>query len=144
MRVPYTSPAQTRRRFEPAGGTYHIVAVHAEEVVGFVELLTYPEAPRHRHVAEASLVVTRSDWQGRGVGRSLMSAIVELADHWLNIERLSLVAFTENHHAIRLYEDLGFVIEGTMPSYGFGEGRWMDAYMMGRLRPKPVQPTLPV
>ena len=27
-----------------------------------------------------------------------------------------------------------FAIEGTMPRTGFGDGGWMDAHVMGRLR----------
>jgi RimJ/RimL family protein N-acetyltransferase len=50
------------------------------------------------------------------------------------LTRLGLFAFTDNTHAVWLYERVGFVIEGTMPRMGFGAGVWMDAYMMGRLR----------
>ena len=39
-----------------------------------------------------------------------------------------------NTHAVKLYEQAGFAIEGTMPRTGFGAGGWMDAHVMGRLR----------
>lgn len=65
-----------------------------------------------------------------------MEAMIDLADHWLNLERLGLTVFTDNTHAIRLYEDLGFDHEGTMPRYGFGPHGWMDAHQMGRLHPR--------
>jgi L-amino acid N-acyltransferase YncA len=68
-----------------------------------------------------------------GGGSGERDTMVELADNWLNLARLSLFVFTDNAHAIRLYERAGFVIEGTMPRRGFGAGAWMDAYMMGRL-----------
>jgi L-amino acid N-acyltransferase YncA len=33
-----------------------------------------------------------------------------------------------------MYEDLGFAHEGTMPRFGYGNGEWMDACLMARLR----------
>jgi L-phenylalanine/L-methionine N-acetyltransferase len=103
-------------------------------VVGFGELITYPDEPRYRHTGEINMVATRADSLGKGVGRALMAAMIDLADNWLNLTRLSLIVFTDNTHAIGLYERLGFAIEGTMPRAGYGDGKWMDAHMMGRLR----------
>jgi L-phenylalanine/L-methionine N-acetyltransferase len=111
-----------------------LVAEAEERVVGLGELITYPDEPRHRHAGEINMVATHADWIQRGVGRALLDAIVDLADNWLNLTRLALFVFTDNTQAIRLYERVGFVIEGTMPRMGFGAGVWMDAHMMGRLR----------
>lgn len=60
--------------------------------------------------------------------------MVDLADNWLNLARLTMIVFTGNTHAVKLYEAAGFAIEGTMPRTGFGDGGWMDAHVMGRLR----------
>ncbi len=51
-------------------------------------------------------------WQGRGVGRALMEAAVDLADNWLSLTRLELTVFADNAPAIRLYERVGFEVEG--------------------------------
>ena len=53
----------------------------------------------------------RDDWQRKGVGTALMQAAVDLADKWLNLERLELEVYTDNVPAIRLYEKFGFTIE---------------------------------
>ncbi|HMR66031.1 MAG TPA: GNAT family N-acetyltransferase, partial [Anaerolineae bacterium] len=74
------------------------------------------------------------DWQGRGVGTALMQAAVDLADKWLNLTRLELNVFTDNALAIRLYEKFGFTIEGTQVDYAFRDGRYIDSYLMARLR----------
>jgi putative acetyltransferase len=134
MRVPYAPFQQTRERLTPTRGTYQLVAEAEGQVVGFGELITYPDEPRHRHVGEINMVATHADWTQKGVGRALLEAMIELADNWLNLARLSLIVFTDNTHAIRLYERLGFAIEGTMLRMGFGAGAWMDAHLMGRLR----------
>jgi len=134
MRLPFAGLHQTSERLSPRVGTYQVVAEADAEVVGFGELITQPEHPRHSHVGDLNLVATRADAVGRGVGRTLTEALIDLAENWLNLRRLSLIVFSDNQHAIRLYQHLGFEIEGTMRRFGYGNGAWMDAIMMGRLR----------
>lgn len=135
MRLPYQSVAYTRQRFEAAEGVIQLVATADDEVVGFAELITHPRAPRHRHAAEISMIMVREGWQHQGIGRQLMAAMVDLAEQWLQITRLSLVVWADNERAIRLYRQMGFEIEGTMPEYVFRAGSYIDAYLMGRLSP---------
>jgi L-phenylalanine/L-methionine N-acetyltransferase len=138
MRVPFSGIQVTRDRLAPKDGIYQLVAEIEGHVVGFAELLTEPNEPRQRHVGDLNMVATHADWLGRGVGRALSEAIVDLCFNWLNLSRLGLIVFTDNTAAIKLYESLGFTVEGTMPRLGFGSGGWMDAQMMGLLRePQP-------
>jgi L-phenylalanine/L-methionine N-acetyltransferase len=137
MRVPHAPLHQTRERLAPTRGIYQLVAECDGRVVGFGELVTHPDEARMRHVGEVNMVATHADWTGKGVGRALLEAMIDLADNWLNLARLALFVFTDNTHAVRLYERLGFAIEGTMPRMGFGAGGWMDAYLMGRLHDRP-------
>jgi L-phenylalanine/L-methionine N-acetyltransferase len=134
MRVPYAGLHQTKERLTPRLGTYQIVAEVAGDVVGFGELVTEPEHPRYGHVGDLNMVATRADSVGQGVGRKLAESLIDLAENWLNLRRLSLIVFSDNQPAIRLYESLGFEVEGTMRRFGYGNGAWMDAIMMGRLR----------
>ena len=60
---------------------------------------------------------------------------VPCSDDWLNVRRLGLVVFADNDRAIRLYETLGFQREGVMRELGFKRGTYVDAVVMGRLRP---------
>jgi putative acetyltransferase len=75
--------------------------------------------------------------QGRGIGRALMAAVIDLADNWYNLRRLELEVYTDNDVAIRLYQRFGFIIEGTHRSYAYREGAFVDAYSMARLRDEP-------
>jgi putative acetyltransferase len=134
MRVPLAPLQHTRDRLAPQPGVYQLVAVADERVVGFGELVTHPLEPRHRHVGEVNLVATHRDWGGQGIGTALMTTMLDLADNWLNLTRVGLIVFTDNTHAVRLYERLGFTIEGTMRRLAFGAGGWMDAHVMGRIR----------
>ncbi len=59
-------------------------------------------------------IAVRPDWRGRGIGRSLLSALVASA----SVEghpRLSLCTERGNARALHVYESLGFRIVGSVP-----------------------------
>lgn len=134
LQVPFSSAEVWRRRLaEPPEGMIGLVACVDDEVVGQLGLHMFPDRPRRRHVAQIGMAV-RDDWQGKGVGTALMQAAVDLADKWLNIERLELDVYTDNEPAIRLYKKFGFVVEGTASRYAFRDGEYIDSYYMARLK----------
>jgi putative acetyltransferase len=133
MRLPHAAARETAERLTPRSGTIHLVADIDGRPVGVLELVTWPDEPRHRHVGEVNLVAVHPECAGRGAGRALMEAAIELADDWLNLRRLSLVVFVDNAIAIEMYRRLGFVVEGTMVGYGFKRGKYVDAHAMARL-----------
>jgi len=134
MRVPHAAASETTERFAPRSGTIHLVADVDGCAVGLLELVTWPDQPRHRHVGEINLVAVHPRWTGRGAGRALMTAALELADDWLNLRRVSLVVFVDNDVALAMYRRLGFIVEGTLVEYGFKRGNYVDAHVMSRLR----------
>ena len=134
LQLPFPSAEQWRKRLaEPPEGLFSLVACADTEVIGQLGLHTFPHSPRRRHVGQLGMAV-RDDWQGKGVGTALMQAAVDLADKWLNLERLELDVYTDNEAAVRLYKKFGFVIEGTLVRFAFRDGRYVDAYTMARLR----------
>ena len=96
MRLPHAAARETVERLAPRAGTHHLVADMDGRPVGVLELVTWPDEPRHRHAGEVNLVAVHPNWAGRGAGRALMKAAVEFADDWLNLRRLSLVVFVDN------------------------------------------------
>ncbi len=136
MRLPYQAKSQTEERLQDREGAIRLVAAEAEAgVVAFLELLTYPSVARHRHVGMINLVAVHEGHQGRGVGRGMMDAAIDLADNWLQLKRLELFVWTTNESAVRLYKSLGFEQEGTLRDWVFQDGRFLDAYLMARLNP---------
>jgi putative acetyltransferase len=134
LQLPYPSHEQWRQRLAKTGdGTYHLVAVAGDRVVGMLSVHTFPERPRRHHVGVIGITV-HDEWQGKGVGTALMRAGVDLADKWLNLTRLELEVYTDNESAIRLYERFGFELEGTLRQHAFRDGHYVDAYTMARLR----------
>lgn len=135
LQLPFPTAERWRKVLaEPAEGTFDLVACVDSEVVGQLFLGTFPNKPRRRHAGQIGMSV-RDDWQGRGVGAALMQAAVDLADRWLNLNRLELEVYTDNEPAVRLYKKFGFAIEGTMIRYGYRDGQFVDVYAMARLRP---------
>jgi putative acetyltransferase len=110
-----------------------LVAVVGDRVVGMIGVQTFPNRPRKRHVGTIGMGV-HDEWQGRGIGAALMRAALDLADKWLNLLRMELEVYTDNEAAIRLYERFGFEREGTRRQDAFRDGRYVDSYMMARLR----------
>ncbi len=79
-------------------------------------------------------MAVRDDCQSRGAGTALMKAAIDFAENWLNLARLELEVFVDNVSAMRLYEKLGFTIEGTMADFAFRDGQYVDTHIMARLR----------
>lgn len=134
LKLPFPSVEKWRKRLaEPPEGLFGLVACVEQEVVGQLDLYTFPHKPRRRHAGQIGMAV-RDDWQGQGIGTALMQAAIDLADKWLNLTRLELEVFADNAPAVRLYEKCGFTIEGTLVDYAFREGQYVDVYQMARLR----------
>jgi len=135
LQLPYTSRELWRQRLaEPDDGTYQLVAVVGDRVVGVLGVHTFPNKPRRRHAGAIGMGV-HDEWQGKGIGTALMRAALDLADKWLNLTRLELEVYTDNEAAIRLYEQFGFEREGVLRQHAFRDGRYVDSYLMARLRP---------
>ena len=78
------------------------------------------------HVLTDLTVAVDPDWQGRGVGSALFQALIETARAMTPpIHRIELWTGAANLGAQRLYQRLGFKIEGRM----IGRGRYPDGHV---------------
>jgi L-phenylalanine/L-methionine N-acetyltransferase len=135
LQLPYATIEDWEKKL--AGGTAadHVLGVFVgEDMIAMGGVHGYPNHPRRQHAANLGLCV-RDDWQRQGVGGELFDALVALADGWLNLWRLELTVFADNAHAIRLYENRGFTVEGHFRGYALRDGRWTDALSMARWKP---------
>ena len=135
MRLPHHSLEYVEKRIEPSDSTIKLVACVENEVIGYGELATHPDAPRHRHAADINLIAVNSSWLGKGVGGAILRAMLDLADHWMQVTRIGLIVWSSNENAISLYQKHGFELEGTLRQFVFKEGRYEDALLMARIRP---------
>lgn len=135
LQLPYPSLELWRKRLsEPSGGSYNLVAVIEGKVVGQLGLQTFPNSPRRKHAGNLGMGV-HDNRQGKGIGKALLGACIDLADNWLNLIRLELEVYTDNEPAIRLYKSFGFEQEGTLHQYAFRDDGYVDSYLMARIRP---------
>jgi L-phenylalanine/L-methionine N-acetyltransferase len=70
LRVPFAPLQQTRERLAPARGICQLVAEAEERVVGFGELITFPDDPRERHVGDVNMVATHPTGPARASSRA--------------------------------------------------------------------------
>ncbi len=115
-----------------------LVALSAHEVVGMANLHILQPSPRRGHVRGLGIAVSPK-WQGRGVGRQLMSRLLDWADNWGAVLRIELWVHADNEPAITLYRSLGFAQEGRHIAYALKSGRYVDSISMARLHPDPPQ-----
>jgi putative acetyltransferase len=88
---------------------------------------------KRRHTGDVGIGV-HDEYVGRGIGRALLEALLDLADNYLGLKRVELDVIVDNETGIHLYESLGFEREGIKRSAMFRDGRFVDLLMMGRVR----------
>lgn len=115
----------------PQPGRHILVGEFEGQVVGIVGLTVEPH-PRMNHVASFGISVD-TDFQGRGFGKKLLEAIIDLSENWLMLVRLELGVIVDNEKAIALYESLGFVKEGVKKYAIKRNGVYVDEYIMARI-----------
>jgi len=109
-----------------------IVAENAHgEVVGWGSLNVFNAREAYRHVADISVYAERT-WRGKGVGRTLLSRLVELGRQH-GFHKLVLSAFPTNTGGMALYEKLGFRTVGIYKEQGLLDGKWVDTIVMEKL-----------
>jgi phosphinothricin acetyltransferase len=108
-----------------------VVAEQAGEVVGFASLSPYKERAAYRTTVEDSVYVRR-DQQGRGVGRALLTYVVDLAAaSGFHAVMARIEGGSEASRA--LHAACGFELVGIEREVGRKFGRWLDIALMQRL-----------
>ena len=82
-----------------------------------------------RHVGGIGIAI-RDGWRGVGLGRILMARILE----WMRargLRKAELAVFATNERARRLYESLGFEVEGVRQRHALIRGAYVDEILMG-------------
>lgn len=134
LQLPSLTLATARKRLEARSDSSHVLAaVMGDRVVGQGWLQVM--GGRRSHVGQPGVAVHEDYW-GRGIGKALLTALIDLGDNWLGLTRLELEVYADNAAAIHLYEKAGFVLEGTKRQYAMRDGVLIDAYVMARLRPQ--------
>lgn len=133
LQLPYQSDELWEKRIASSSdNNISLVAVDCDEVIGQLSLIIFAR-PRRKHVATFGMGVSKKSL-GKGVGFKLLEAVLDMTDNWLNITRVELEVYTDNEPAIMLYKKMGFVVEGTAKNYAFKNGRYVDSFLMARIK----------
>ncbi len=129
-----TEYSDTQEEFQKSKpGVHRLVGVCAGQVVAYGLLRQYQRA-RLTHTGEPGLYVHPDFW-GKGIGTQMMEKLLDLADNWLPIWRLTLETFSNNEASAHLAEKFGFEREGLKQKVAFGNGRFQDTILYARLNP---------
>jgi putative acetyltransferase len=128
---PFTSVAHFRAWIDGAGpNKFEIVAANKNAIAGFAGLFLCGE--NRKHVGSVVLFV-HDQFQRRGIGSSLLRAVVAAADRVFRLRRVELTVISDNHRAIDLYRRFGFEIEGRHDCFARRGGEYIDVYTMSRV-----------
>jgi putative acetyltransferase len=132
LALPSNRIDETRARIASLGPNDHsFLAVVDGQVVGMAGL--HVATGKLRHTAGIGMSV-HDRFQGRGIGRKLLSALLDIADNYLGLVRVELEVFPDNTRAIKLYESCGFQHEGRKRKHVWRHGEFQDILIMGRVR----------
>ncbi|MBX3619650.1 MAG: N-acetyltransferase [Rhizobacter sp.] len=110
----------------------------AGTLLGFASYGTFRAWPAYKYSVEHSIYIHR-DHRGKGLGRTLLQAIVEAARE-REVHTLIGGIDAANAASIALHRALGFEHAGTIRQAGFKFGRWLDLAFYQRLLDTPAQP----
>ncbi len=83
----------------------------------------------HRHGELGILIGEKSAW-GQGHGTDACKLLVQYAFEKLNLRKVWLAVFSNNPGAIRVYEKLGFEVEGRLREHVYTDGKFADKLLM--------------
>lgn len=113
------------------GGHAQFVAWDGQRVLGWADAIPlWADGLRHR--AQFGMGV-RAAFRGQGLGRRLAVAVLEQVRQQGRLARIDLEVRADNAAAVRLYESLGFVIEGRRAKGLCHRGVFFETLEMGLL-----------
>ena len=84
--------------------------------------------------AELGILIGDKTYWDKGYGTDTLRTLLRHAFETLNLNRVSLRVFESNQRAIKVYERVGFIMEGRLREDRFSQGRFEDTLIMGILR----------
>ena len=122
--------AARHARLDEAGYPY-LVAASPDGVLGYAYGAPFRDRPAFRFTVEDSIYV-HPDQHGRGIGRSLLAALIEAATARGFRQMVAVVGDGANARSIALHTKAGFTSCGLLKAFGWKAGRWLDCVLMQR------------
>jgi RimJ/RimL family protein N-acetyltransferase len=84
--------------------------------------------------AELGIMIGNKDYWDKGCGTLVMKLMLKHGFEVLNLNRIYLLVKSNNPRAIRCYEKVGFMHEGSMRQAEYQDGKYFDLIMMSVLK----------
>lgn len=108
-----------------------LVATYEDKVIGNIEIRT-PSNSKNKHTALIGMGVIKA-WRGKGIGTFLMDSLITWVKEKSSIEILWLQVFATNENAIKLYQKMGFTIDGIQKDFiKLDENKYTDIINMSK------------
>lgn len=85
-------------------------------------------------VADLGLLVGNKNYWGKGIGAEACKLAIRYGFAEMNLRKIYLAVYENNPNARKLYEKLGFRLEGTLRKHVKVENQYYDKYLMGLFR----------
>ncbi len=122
---------QRRRALTDAGYPYRVAENESARVCGYAYAGPYRPRPAYRFTVENSVYVAPSA-RRRGVARGLLIALIEACEAREYRQMVAIIGDSAHVASIRLHEQIGFRMVGTLKDVGFKFDRWLDSVIMQR------------
>lgn len=121
-----------KAKTEPVEGEsiHYAIADDNDEYLGTISLKDVDLTARNAEYA----ISLRRKAQGLGIGRKATEKLLKRAFCEFGFERVYLNVLADNHRAIRLYENCGFVYEGEFRRHLFLRGEYKALRWYGMLK----------
>lgn len=113
------------------GVIFGIRLLEKDLLIGSCQLLHIH--PIHRN-AELQIRLGEVSYRGKGYGTEAVQLLLSHAFSDINLERVYLHVFAENHNAIAVYKKTGFIQEGILRKAAYINGLYQDILIMGILK----------
>lgn len=110
---------------------YMIEEISTNKSIGVTSIINIDYGSQN---AECIIDIGDKDYWGKGFGREAFKLLLDYAFKELNLHKVYLRVFSFNERAIKLYENLGFDIEGKLKEQLYRDGKWHDIIFMGLLK----------
>jgi L-amino acid N-acyltransferase YncA len=112
-------------------GLPYLVAEQESKILGYAYAGQYRPRPGYQYTIEDSVYI-HPDYQGQGLGRVLLTALIETCEQGPWRQMIAVIGDTANAASMRLHERHGFRRIGTLYSVGWKFNRWVDSILMQR------------
>lgn len=118
-------------RFDDAG--YFTILDPDSKPIGRID---FEHLDTRTRSVELGILIGEVSAQGKGYGPDAIIALLGYLYFNRNVHRVELTVLEFNEYAIRAYERIGFVHEGTLRDYRYVDGAYVAEHQMSILRPE--------